>query len=81
VNTDAQALRKTAVGQTIRSVVVSPKVWALGLTRKSVAMRLKKTVKPCVLHWKVQTWSLSQQVWAAVPVPARHLSLLKWLKI
>lgn len=77
VNTDAQALRKTAVGQTIQIGGGITKGWALGLTRKSVVMRLKKIVRPCALHWKVRTWSLSQRVWVAVRVPAQHLLWLK----
>lgn len=72
VNTDAQALRKTAVGQTIQIGGGSPKVWALGLTQKSVAVRRKKIVKHCAMRWKAPIWSLSQPVWAAVPVPVRR---------
>lgn len=81
VNTDAQALRKTAVGQTIQIGGGITKGLGAGLTRKLAVMQLKKIVKHCVLRWKVQTWCLSQQVWAAVLVPARRLLLPKWQKI
>lgn len=81
VNTDAQALRKTAVGQTIQIGSGIPKVWAPALTRKSVVTRRTKTVKRCVRRLKAQTWYLSRQAWAAVPVPARRQWLLKWQKI
>lgn len=72
VNTDAQALRKTAVGQTIQIGGGITKVWEQGLTRKWAATRLKKIVKRCALHWTVQTWSSSQRVWVAVQVPVQH---------
>ncbi len=81
VNTDAQALRKTAVGQTIQIGSGITKVWALALTRKSVVTRRTKTVKRCVRRLKAQTWYLSRQAWAAVPEPARRQWLLKWQKI
>lgn len=81
VNTDAQALRKTAVGQTIQIGSGITKGSAPALTRKSVVTRRTKTVKRCVRRLKAQTWYLSRQAWAAVPVPARRLWLLKWQKI
>lgn len=81
VNTDAQALRKTAVGQTIQIGGGITKVWEQGLTRKWAATRLKKIVKRCALHWTVQTWSSSQRVWAAVQVPVQHPLWRKSLKI
>ncbi len=49
VNTDAQALRKTAVGQTIQMVPVLPKVWVQVQTLKLAVMPLKKTVRRCVM--------------------------------
>lgn len=81
VNTDAQALRKTAVGQTIQIGGGITKGLEQGLTRKWAATRLKKIVKRCALHWTVQTWSSSQRVWAAVQVPVQHPLWRKSLKI
>mgnify|MGYP001006548728 CR=1 FL=1 len=75
VNTDAQALRKTAVGQTIQIGGGITKGLGAGATR------LKKIVKRCALHWTVQTWSSSQRVWAAVQVPVQHPLWRKSLKI
>ncbi len=66
VNTDAQALRKTAVGQTIQIGSGITKVWVRGQTRKSVAMQLTKIAKHCEQHLKGQTWSLSPPVWVVV---------------
>lgn len=72
VNTDAQALRKTAVGQTIQIGSGIAKVWARARTRKSAVTRLMKTVKRCAQPLMAQTWCSSRQAWAAVPVPARR---------
>ena len=72
VNTDAQALRKTAVGQTIQIGSGITKVWARARTRKSAVTRLMKTVKRCAQPLMAQTWCSSRQAWAAVPVPARR---------
>ncbi|CCJ79084.1 Cell division protein FtsZ [Cronobacter muytjensii 530] len=47
VNTDAQALRKTAVGQTIQIGSGITKGLGAGATRKSVVTLRKKTVKRC----------------------------------
>ena len=58
VNTDAQALRKTAVGQTIQIGSGITKGWALALIQKLAAMRLMRIAMHCVRRWKVQTWSL-----------------------
>lgn len=77
VNTDAQALRKTAVGQTIQIVAASPKVWARVQTRKSVVMRQTKIVKLCVQRLTAQTWCSSQLAWVAVPVPVQRQWWLK----
>jgi len=57
VNTDAQALRKTAVGQTIQI--------GSGITKG-----LGAGANPEVGRWKVRTWCSSQPAWAAAPVPA-----------
>lgn len=81
VNTDAQALRKTAVGQTIQIGSGITKGLGAGANRKSVVTRRTKTVKRCVRRLKAQTWYLSRQAWAAVPEPARRQWLLKWQKI
>lgn len=81
VNTDAQALRKTAVGQTIQIGGGITKGLGAGANLKWAATRLKKIVKRCALHWTVQTWSSSQRVWAAVQVPVQHPLWRKSLKI
>ena len=81
VNTDAQALRKTAVGQTIQIGGGITKGLGAGANRKWAATRLKKIVKRCALHLTVQTWSSSQRVWAAVQVPVQHPLWRKSLKI
>lgn len=81
VNTDAQALRKTAVGQTIQIGGGITKGLGAGANPEVVATRLKKIVKRCALHWTVQTWSSSQRVWAAVQVPVQHPLWRKSLKI
>lgn len=78
VNTDAQALRKTAVGQTIQIGSGITKGLGAGANPKSVVTRRTKTVKRCVRRLKAQTWYLSRQAWAAVPEPARRQWLLKW---
>jgi cell division GTPase FtsZ len=77
VNTDAQALRKTAVGQTIQIGGGITKGLGAGANPEVGRNLLKKIVRPCALHWKVRTWSLSQRVWVAVRVPAQHLLWLK----
>lgn len=81
VNTDAQALRKTAVGQTIQIGSGIAKDWALALIQKLAAMRLMRIAMHCVRRWKVQTWSLLLRVWVVVPVQVQHQSSLKWQKI
>lgn len=81
VNTDAQALRKTAVGQTIQIGSGITKGLVRVRTQKSVAMQQTKIVKLCVQRLTVQTWCLSQLAWAAVPVPVQRQWLLKWRKI
>ncbi len=70
VNTDAQALRKTAVGRLSRSVAVQRS--GAGANPKSAVTRLMKTVKRCAQPLMAQTWCSSRQAWAAVPVPARR---------
>ena len=77
VNTDAQALRKTAVGQTIQIGSGITKGLGAGANRKSAVMRQTKIVKLCVQRLTGQTWCLSQQAWAAVPVPVQRQWLLK----
>lgn len=81
VNTDAQALRKTAVGQTIQIGSGITKDWALALIQKLAAMRLMRIAMHCVRRWKVQTWSLLLRVWVVAPVQVQHQSSLKWQKI
>ncbi len=81
VNTDAQALRKTAVGQTIQIGSGITKDWALALIQKLAAMRQMRIAMHCVRRWKVQTWSLLLRVWVVVPVQVQHQSSLKWQKI
>ncbi len=82
VNTDAQALRKTAVGQTIQiGSGITEGTWALALIQKLAAMRLMRIAMHCVRRWKVQTWSLLLRVWVVVPVQVQHQSSLKWQKI
>lgn len=81
VNTDAQALRKTAVGQTIQIGSGIAKDWALALIQKLAAMRLMRIAMHCVRRWKVQTWSLLLRVWVVAPVQVQHQSSLKWQKI
>lgn len=81
VNTDAQALRKTAVGQTIQIGSGITSDWALALIQKLAAMRLMRIAMHCVRRWKVQTWSLLLRVWVVVPVQVQHQSSLKWQKI
>ncbi|SUG49469.1 cell division protein FtsZ [Salmonella enterica subsp. arizonae] len=63
VNTDAQALRKTAVGQTIQIGSGITKGLGAGANRKSVVTRRTKTVKRYVRRLKAQTWYLSRQAW------------------
>lgn len=81
VNTDAQALRKTAVGQTIQIGSGITKGLELALIQKLAAMRLMRIAMHCVRRWKVQTWSLLLRVWVVVPVQVQHQSSLKWQKI
>ena len=73
VNTDAQALRKTAVGQTIQI--------GSGITKGLGAGANPEVAMHCVRRWKVQTWSLLLRVWVVVPVQAQLQSSLKWQKI
>lgn len=77
VNTDAQALRKTAVGQTIQIGNCITKGLVRARTRKWVVIQRKKTVKPCVLRWKARIWSSSRPAWAGAPVPAPRQWWLK----
>lgn len=81
VNTDAQALRKTAVGQTIQigggitkglGAGANPEVGRNAAEEDREALRAALTV---------QTWSSSQRVWAAVQVPVQHPLWRKSLKI
>ncbi len=58
VNTDAQALRKTAVGQTIQIGSGITKGLGAGANPEVTAMRLMRIAMHCVRRWKVQTWSL-----------------------
>lgn len=81
VNTDAQALRKTAVGQTIQTAAASPKVWAPAPTRKSGVIRRKRTAKRCARRLKAPIWCLSPRAWAAARVRARRRWLPKWRRI
>lgn len=81
VNTDAQALRKTAVGQTIQIGSGITKGLGRVRTQKWVVTLQKKTVKVCELHWKALTWYLSQPAWAAVQGPVLRQLWLKLLKI
>lgn len=82
VNTDAQALRKTAVGQTIQIGSGITKGLGAGANPEvEVAMRLMRIAMHCVRRWKVQTWSLLLRVWVVAPVQVQHQSSLKWQKI
>ena len=80
VNTDAQALRKTAVGQTIQIGGGITKGLGAG-ANPEVGRNAAEEDREALLHWKVRTWSSSQQVWAAVRVPVQHLLSQKSLKI
>ncbi len=82
VNTDAQALRKTAVGQTIQIGSGITKGLGAGANPEvGTVMRLMRIAMHCVRRWKVQTWSLLLRVWVVVPVLVQHQLSLKWQKI
>lgn len=81
VNTDAQALRKTAVGQTIQigngitkglGAGANPEVGRNSAEEDREALRQALEGADMVL---------SPQVWAAVPVPVLRRSSRKWQKI
>jgi cell division protein FtsZ len=81
VNTDAQALRKTAVGQTIQIGSGITKGLGAGANPevgRNAADEDREALRAALM---AQTWCSSQQAWAAVPVPVRRLLLLKWQKI
>lgn len=80
VNTDAQALRKTAVGQTIQIGNGITKAWEQEQILKLVVMPLKKIVKPCAMRLMGQTWSLLLLVWVVVRAPAQPQLWPKLLK-
>ena len=81
VNTDAQALRKTAVGQTIQIGSGITKGLGAGANPEVGRNAAEKTVKRCVPLLMAPTWCLSQQVWAAGPEPVLRPWLLKSPKI
>ena len=77
VNTDAQALRKSQVQQTVQIGGATTKGLGAGANPNVGRKRLKMTKKKSVKCLKVQTWSLSLPVWAVVQVLVLHQSLLK----
>lgn len=81
VNTDAQALRKTAVGQTIQIGSGITKGLGAGANPEVGNNAADEIAMHCVRRWKVQTWSLLLRVWVVVPVQVQHQSSLKWQKI
>ena len=80
VNTDAQALRKTAVGQTIQIGSGITKGLGAG-ANPEVGRNAADEDRDALRRWKVQTWSLLLRVWVVVPVQVQHQSSLKWQKI
>ena len=76
VNTDAQALRKTAVGQTIQIGSGITKGLGAGANpevgRNAADEHHVCAIKGCAQRLMAQTWCSSRQAWAAVPVPARR---------
>lgn len=81
VNTDAQALRKTAVGQTIQIGSGITKGLGAGANPEVGRNAADEIAMHCVRRWKVQTWSLLLRVWVVAPVQVQHQSSLKWQKI
>ena len=80
VNTDAQALRKSQVQQTVQIGGETTKGLGAGANRILVVRQLKMIRMKSAKCLKVPIWSLLQQVWAAAQVRVRHLLLLKLLK-
>ncbi len=78
VNTDAQALRKTAVGQTIQIGSGITKGLGAGANPEVGRNAADEDREARVLLLMVQTWCLSRQVWVAAPVPVQRQSSLKW---
>ncbi len=72
VNTDAQALRKTAVGQTIQIGSGITKGLGAGANPEVGRNAADEDRERCAQPLMAQTWCSSRQAWAAVPVPARR---------
>ena len=66
INTDKQALAKSGADQTIQ---IGEKLTQAPIL-KSAERALKKAAMKLLVPSKMQTWSSSPQVWAAVPAPA-----------
>lgn len=81
VNTDAQALRKTAVGQTIQIGGGITKGLGAGANLEVGRNAAEEDREALRAALTVQTWSSSQRVWAAVQVPVQHPLWRKSLKI
>ena len=81
VNTDAQALRKTAVGQTIQIGSGITKGLGAGANPEVGRNSAEEDREALRAALDVQTWSSSRPAWAAAPVPVRRQWWLKWLKI
>lgn len=82
VNTDAQALRKTAVGQTIQIGSGITKGLGAGANPevgRNAADEDRDALRAALEG--MQTWSLLLRVWVVVPVQVQHQSSLKWQKI
>lgn len=81
VNTDAQALRKTAVGQTIQ--IGSGITKGLGAGANPEVGRNAADEDRDALRAALEgaAWSLLLRVWVVVPVQVQHQSSLKWQKI
>ena len=85
VNTDAQALRKTAVGQTIQIGSGITKGLGAGANPevgRNAADEDRDALPVSYTHLRAhETWSLLLRVWGVVPVQVQHQSSLKWQKI
>lgn len=70
INTDKQALNRSEASVKIQVGTKLTKDRAQAPVRRSAARLQKRAARISTRHWKVLTWYLSPQAWAAARVPA-----------